>query len=82
MWERNIAMEQLEEHGIGFAAKKKNEVEAKPVVHAHWEKDPVTGWEYCSHCKEDAPFSKYTDDAYESMFCPACGAQINEKEDV
>lgn len=25
LWERNIAMEQLEEHGIGFASKKRSE---------------------------------------------------------
>lgn len=53
-------------------------IEAKPVVHAHWKKDPITGWKYCSECQEDAPYSKYLDDTYRSRFCPACGAQMDE----
>lgn len=81
LWERNIAMEQLEEHGIGFAAKKKNEVEAKPVVHAHWEyhggDDDMELYGFCSHCRK----GRLTEDdilRLKPLLCPYCGAQIDE----
>ena len=54
-------------------------VEAKPVVHAHWEpkkimvKTPFARNYYCSNCK-DEPFEC-------KHICGNCGAQMDEKED-
>lgn len=70
-------------------------IEAKPIVYTHWisaswEEDEEDGVEntysdefICSNCKEHL----YFPDAIEKedigfYYCPYCGAQINEKEDV
>lgn len=46
-------------------------VEAKPVVHAHWE-EIANGFMVCSHCKESVEENrKYS-------YCPICGAQMDE----
>lgn len=68
LWERNIAMEQLEEHGIGFAAKKKND-----VVKAHWIKED-DGKYYCNNCGYPAEgnIREYAE------WCPICGAQMDK----
>ena len=48
-------------------------IEAKPVVHAHWE-EIANGFMVCSHCKESVEENrKYT-------YCPICGAQMDEVE--
>lgn len=76
LWERNIAMEQLEEYGIGFASKKKNEVEAKPVAHGkNLSTDNPTRFE-CSVCGcEDWDTTTCDVDVYK--FCPKCGVPID-----
>ena len=54
-------------------------VEAKPVVHAHWEpkkimaKTPFARNYYCSNCKDEPLECKH--------ICGNCGAQMDEKED-
>ena len=46
-------------------------IEAKPVVHAHWE-EIANGFMVCSHCKESVEENrKYS-------YCPICGAQMDE----
>ena len=61
-------------------------VEAKPVVHAHWEEY----WDYnydnysycCSNCGKDALTKEGTMyDQVLTKLCPYCGAQMDEKED-
>ena len=59
-------------------------IEAKPVVHAHWETDfdfdPEEEQEiyfyFCSKCKNEL-FGNKEDFKY----CPYCGAQMDERED-
>lgn len=46
-------------------------IEAKPIVHAHWE-EIANGFMVCSHCKESVEENrKYS-------YCPICGAQMDE----
>lgn len=54
-------------------------VEAKPVVHAHWE-EIRQGLHICSSCKVKASL---TSDEYDYMedlsdYCPHCGARMDE----
>ena len=54
-------------------------IEAKPVVHAHWE-EVREGRHICSNCKVKASL---TSDEYDYMedlsdYCPYCGAQMDE----
>lgn len=48
-------------------------IEAKPVVHAHWNDDGR-----CTNCGEHAPFLLWADTWYESKYCHGCGAQMDE----
>lgn len=59
-------------------------IEAKPIVHAHWEDDGEDDWSglsswYCSKCNS---FIETEEDtlSYGYEFCPHCGAQMDEKE--
>jgi hypothetical protein len=56
-------------------------IEAKPVVHAHWEK-VREGLHICSYCKVKAPIESDEYDYMESLstYCPLCGALMDEKE--
>lgn len=54
-------------------------IEAKPVIHAHWEK-VREGRHICSNCKVKASL---TSDEYDYMedlsdYCHTCGAQMDE----
>lgn len=71
LWERNIAMEQLEEHGIGFAAKKKND-----VVKAQW-LEVSGGRIICDHCG-NYPLYDYLGKQVFSNVCPHCNAQMEK----
>ena len=55
-------------------------VEAKPVVHAHWE-EVRKGCHVCSRCKVKAPLESDEYDYMESLsaYCPLCGAQMDEE---
>ena len=48
-------------------------IEAKPVVHAHWNDDGR-----CTNCGEHAPWIPFCDDWFESAYCHKCGAQMDE----
>jgi hypothetical protein len=54
-------------------------IEAKPVVHAHWE-EKHSLHHICSECHHDAPYKMNGYDAMEdlSAYCPNCGAQMDE----
>ena len=58
-------------------------VEAKPVVHAHWEyhggDDDMELYGFCSYCGK----GRLTEDdivRLKPLLCPYCGAQMDEKE--
>lgn len=48
-------------------------VEAKPVVHAHWNQI-ANGFMVCSHCE------KTVEENRKYSFCPLCGAQMDSSE--
>jgi len=49
-------------------------IDAAPVVHARWYPDNIDG--YCTACGEAKPCDCYGS-AYESEFCPGCGARMD-----
>jgi DNA-directed RNA polymerase subunit RPC12/RpoP len=49
-------------------------IEAKPVVHAHWE--PENYYYRCSNCEETAFWDLDEDSSY--AYCPWCGARMDE----
>ena len=51
-------------------------IEAKPVVHAHWESDAFSTW--CSNCQRNA-LHNHLEMVEESEHCPHCGAQMDEE---
>lgn len=52
-------------------------IEAKPVVHAHWECDSSVDDFYCSNCNNKA-LRDYFENEVQSDYCPYCGAQMDE----
>jgi len=77
-WERDIAVEQLNEIGCQLGQKMddvKKKLEAEPVVHGEWIFDSFTakyGKPYrCSRCHEEHT------DTYN--FCHNCGAKMGDK---
>lgn len=63
-WERNVAMEQLEIHGIPFCGK----VDMQAVRHGHWIDIGNNGTFRCSVCEKNASKMKY---------CGNCGAKMD-----
>ncbi len=51
-------------------------IEAKPVVHAHWEGGIVT-FLHCSNCGEKALGTCFEEE-FMSNYCPNCGALMDE----
>lgn len=88
----DIAAEFLKDHTIqcdiaaGVAIDIKNDViktlpaaDVVEVVHAYWDKDPVTGVKLCSNCNAPPPGDAELDKFYESDYCPCCGAKMDGK---
>lgn len=73
-WEKDIAMQQLEELGVSFGAKP--ELYAKPIIHAHWE-EQNDATHFCSRCGNDATYT-YEGKELVGFLCPFCGAQMDE----
>jgi DNA-directed RNA polymerase subunit RPC12/RpoP len=68
--------------GVLFALDKIDEmptIEAKPVVHAHWECDSAIDPYCCSNCGKKALQDYFEEDVL-SKYCPYCGALMDEKE--
>ena len=51
-------------------------VEAKPIIHAHWE-EQNDGTHFCSRCGNDATYT-YEGKELVGFLCPFCGAQMDE----
>ena len=51
-------------------------IEAKPVVHAHWEHETWAG-DFCSNCGKPAIEGRYAYQVH-TDYCPSCGAQMDE----
>ena len=58
-------------------------IEAKPIVHAHWEyhggDDDMELYGFCSHCGK----GRLTEDdilRLKPLLCPYCGAQMDEEK--
>ena len=76
-WERDIAITQLAEYGVGFGEKKKDLVEVK---HGHWIIPTKIGNRsfnipHCSVC-EGVPCG--VDE--HTKYCPNCGADMRERK--
>jgi uncharacterized CHY-type Zn-finger protein len=54
-------------------------IEAKPIVHAHWN-EVREGLHVCSNCQVKASLTSDEYDYMENLsdYCPWCGAQMNE----
>ena len=74
-WEKNIAMQQLEELGVPFGAKV--ELYAKPITNALW--FDVGGRVICNNCGCH-PLYDYFGRTTLSSFCPYCGAKMSKEE--
>lgn len=75
-WERDTAIEQLEEYGVCFGEKKKDLVEVK---HGNWLiiENPNSLSVICSNCKENYyVFKKGQYRIEQSNHCPNCGAKM------
>lgn len=73
-WEKDIAMQQLEELGVPFGAKV--ELYAEPILHAYW-RGIDSDRTYCSNCGTNPPYNQFGGLGL-SNFCPQCGAQMDE----
>lgn len=51
-------------------------IEAKPIVHAHWEYETWAG-DFCSNCGKPAIEGRYAYQVH-TDYCPSCGAQMDE----
>ena len=88
-WERDVAIKQLEELGIGFGEKKPD---IQVVKHGQWEYDPNTqdwgiGGFRCSVCdavnlnlgsSDIIPVRMFVG----SKYCPHCGAKMDVEEET
>lgn len=61
---------------IEEAIKNAPTVEAKPVVHAHWQKYDDSEFCYCSYCGKP---SAEDDNVSWHGYCPICGATMDEE---
>lgn len=71
-WERDMAMSQLEEHGIPFGGK----ADVQAVRHGKWIWDSGYGYWECTNC------NKYVDKTNDltrgkTKYCPNCGAKMD-----
>lgn len=83
MWERDVAMKQLDEHGIPFGCK----ADVKAVVHGEWKDRFNNKYDnhilQCSICNKNALYCTITDELGSernvqvmSAYCPHCGAKM------
>lgn len=75
MWERDTAIEQLAEYGVGLGEKKRD---VEPVVLSHWElhgndDDLGSSW-FCRKCGWNIDEES---DANKWNRCPRCGAHMS-----
>lgn len=74
-WERDIAIEQLESYGVGFA----EEADVVKVKHGKWLviENPNSLNVICSNCRENYyVFKKGQYRIEQSNYCPNCGAKM------
>ena len=77
-------MELVQDDCVVEALKKAEVVDAAPVVHAKWEKDPTERrtnghiYDYrCSECHGMAHKGYYGNKDYRTMYCHHCGAKMD-----
>ena len=54
-------------------------IEAELIIHAHWV-ESKEGYFSCSNCHNDAMVELYENSQKLTLFCPNCGAQMDEIE--
>lgn len=77
MWERDVAMGQLEEHTIPFGCK----ADVQAVVHGEWIllDECANEGVYCSVCHKKVYRAEYANQKLKSNYCPNCGAKMDGK---
>lgn len=73
--------ERLEYMGFYDLLKSIPTIDAKLVVHAHWEDKCVRDW-HCSNCAYDIQKLRFVDGYYYNdlpEYCPGCGAKMDEE---
>ena len=70
--------EATQDFARGLIDHAKPTIEAKPVVHAHWE-EQNDGTHFCSRCGNDATYT-YEGKELVGFLCPFCGAQMDSLE--
>lgn len=78
LWERDVAIKQLQSYGIVLGEK----TDAKKVNHGHWIYKGVRAGLAsfdCSECSKHVVFDHFTKECtYE--YCPHCGAQMDDND--
>ena len=74
-WERDIALEQLEELGLSLGQK----VDDVKIKHGYWTllKNCSNAGVYCSVCHKKVYRVNYANVKVESKYCPNCGARMD-----
>lgn len=76
-YERDIALEQLEELGLSLGQK----VDDVKIKHGYWTllKNCSNAGVYCSVCHKKVYRVNYANVKVESKYCPNCGARMDEE---
>ena len=76
-WERDMALETLKEHGIGFCEKS----DVVEVRHGEWKlygnDDDIGASYFCSLCGWNIDEGEYLDNWSHFKYCPNCGARMD-----
>lgn len=74
-WERDVAIDQLNSYGVGFAEK----ADVVRVKHGRWFllDDCSNAGVYCSVCHKKVYKEKYANQKLLSKYCPNCGAKMD-----
>lgn len=75
MWERDMALKTLEEHGIGFCEKS----DVVEVRHSEWKQ--VVFDDGAKSCKCCMDCGMFVEPKYNYKYCPGCGAKMDGKVD-
>lgn len=74
LWERDIAISQLESYGIGFGEK----VDVKKAVYGEWKNDSGYDDWYCSECGFEINYDGEYPTEYDNFkYCGCCGAKMD-----
>ena len=73
LWERDMAINQLSDHGIPFGGK----ADVQAVRHGKWKSVGGKLSRFCSICGHDEPYKFADNNAHIYNYCPHCGAKMD-----